>query len=89
MATPNKKAGKSAQNTGFSARDLRSAEQSAKGSPALVARKIHAAVQAGKILCNEVTLWLQSNFSLLKSQLTGDLYTWLCYVTGNRAQTSR
>ena len=76
-----KKAVKSAQNTGFSARDLRSAEQSAPGSAVIVAKKIHAAMLEGKTICNEAIMWLQTNFEALKSA-PKDLLAWIYSVTG-------
>ena len=65
----------------FTPRDLRSAEQSATGSPIIVAKKIYAAMLEGKTICNEAIMWLQTNFEALKNA-SKDLLVWIYSVTG-------
>ncbi len=64
----------------FTLRDLRSAEQSALGNPLIAAKKIHAAMLNGKVICTEAIAWLQENFEALKSA-PRELLEWITSVT--------
>ncbi len=81
MATPKKKKHSSHAQSIFTPRDLRAAEQSATGSPVIVAKKIYAAMLEGMTISNEAIMWLQTNFEALKSA-SKELLEWLCSVTG-------